>query len=140
VLPSDQIESAKRELEALLARVGDLESRIVRPEQSYREVTGVAPDLLCFFGDLTHRSLGGVGAANVIATIEEVENDRGRGGANHDWEGIFVLAGPTIEARGRAEGASILDVAPTCLRILGLDVPDAMRGRDLRSISTGVPG
>ncbi len=137
-LDADQITNAKNTLEALLARIEEsgsvIESRVVRPETTYREVNGVAPDLLCFFGDLTHRSLGGVGATSVIATIEEVENDRGRGGANHDWDGIFVLAGPTLDARGRVEGASILDIAPTCLRLLGLEVPSSLHGRDLRSL------
>jgi len=132
------VDDAKRELQRLLERIEEngttIESRLVRPEQAYREVNGVAPDLLCFFGDLTHRSLGGVGARNVLATIEEVENDRGRGGANHDWDGIFVLAGPEIDPIGQVTGASILDVAPTCLRLLGLDVPPEMRGVDLRSL------
>lgn len=135
-LPPENVEDAKRELEVLLARVEEngvvIESRIVRPETAYREVNGVAPDLLCFFGDLTHRSLGGVGARDLVASIEEVENDRGRGGANHDWEGIFVLAGPSIDPIGNVTGASILDVAPTCLRLLGMGVPSEMRGRDLR--------
>jgi predicted AlkP superfamily phosphohydrolase/phosphomutase len=137
-LAPSAVDEAKRALEALLGRIEEdgtvIESRVVRPEDAYREVNGVAPDLLCFFGDLTHRSLGGVGAERVIASIEEVENDRGRGGANHDWEGIFVLAGPTIEARGRVDGASILDVAPTALRLMGIDVPEAMHGRDLRTL------
>lgn len=138
VLAPDAIDDAKRALEALLGRVTEdgrtIESRLERPERAYREVNGVAPDLLCFFGDLTHRSLGGVGAAKVIATIDEVEADRGRGGANHDWDGIFVLAGPDVDAAGRTLGASILDIAPTCLRLMGLDVPSTMRGRDLRAL------
>jgi predicted AlkP superfamily phosphohydrolase/phosphomutase len=136
VIEASEVESVTSALEARLARVEEhglaITNRIVRPKRAYRAANGVAPDLLCFFGDLTHRSLGGVGATNVIASIEEVERDRGRGGANHDWDGVFVLAGPTIEARGRVEGADILDVAPTCLRLLGLDVPSVMRGADLR--------
>lgn len=134
--PAD-VERAKDELERLLARIEEggvvLESRIERPERVYRAVNGVAPDLLCFFGDLTHRSLGELGG-NVLATIDEVERGPGRGGANHDWDGVFVLAGPDVERRGRVVGASILDVAPTCLRLLGLDVPAELRGRDLRSL------
>jgi predicted AlkP superfamily phosphohydrolase/phosphomutase len=136
-LDPSELGAATRELATLLGRIEEggvvIESRIERPETAYREAKGVPPDLLCFFGDLTHRSLGGVGHASVLATIDEVENDRGRGGANHDWDGIFVLAGPEIEARGRIEGASILDIAPTCLRLLGLEVPRELRGVDLRT-------
>ncbi len=137
-LDPGEVAAAKDALEASLGRIEEdgvvIESRIERPERTYRTVNGVAPDLLCFFGDLSHRSLGGVGAGRVLATIDEVERGPGRGGANHDWDGVFVLAGPGVDPRGRAEGASILDVAPTCLRLLGLPVPASMRGRDLRTI------
>jgi predicted AlkP superfamily phosphohydrolase/phosphomutase len=112
-----------------------LESRVVIPEQAYREVRGVAPDLLVFFGDLSHRSLSSVGTAGIFASIDDVERDRGRGGCNHDWDGVFALSGPSVTARGRIEGASILDIAPTCLGVLDVSVPSEMRGRDLRGLS-----
>lgn len=136
-LAPEEIDPATRALTSLLARIEEdghvLTQRIVRPDEAYRATNGVAPDLLCFFGDLSHRSLGGVGAAKILATIDEVERDRGRGGANHDWDGIFVLAGPSVDPNGRVEGADLLDVAPTCLALLGLPVPPEMRGRDLRA-------
>ncbi len=135
--PAD-VPRALGELERLLARVEEdgmtIESRVVRPGAAYRAVQGIAPDLLCFFGDLSHRSLGGVGARKLVATIDEVERDRGRGGANHDWDGVFVLAGPEITAGGRIDGADLLDVAPTCLALMGLPIPSEMRGRDLRAL------
>ena len=138
-LAPSEVEPAKADLARLLARVEEdgaaIESRVVRPEEAYRAAHGVAPDLLCFFGDLSHRSLGGVGAAKVLARIDEVERDRGRGGANHDWEGVFVLAGPDVDARGRVEGADLLDVAPSCLALMGLPIPQPMRGRDLRALT-----
>jgi len=41
-----------------------------------------------------------------------------------------VLAAPGV-APGEREGAHLLDVAPTALELLGLDVPASMRGRSL---------
>jgi predicted AlkP superfamily phosphohydrolase/phosphomutase len=137
VIAPSEVESVTRAIETRLMRIEEsgvvIENRVVRPGRAYRASNGVAPDLLCFFGDLSHRSLGGVGARTILASIDDVERDRGRGGANHDWNGVFVLAGPSIDAHGRIDGKDILDVAPTCLRLLGIDVPPSMRDGDLRS-------
>lgn len=129
-----EIDRAKDELGALFSRIEEqgvvLESRIERPEHAYRETNGTAPDLLVFFGDLSHRSLGGLGAARVLASIDEVERDRGRGGCNHDWNGVYVLAGPGVRARGRVD-ANLLDVTPTCVALLDLPVRSELGGRSL---------
>lgn len=133
-----EIDAARRELAGMFARLEEdgrvLESRVVIPEEAYREVRGVAPDLLVFFGDLSHRSLAAVGTPGIFASIADVERDKGRGGCNHDWDGIFALSGPSVLPHGRIEGASILDVAPTCLALLGLPVPSELEGRDLRGL------
>lgn len=47
----------------------------------------------------------------------------------HRPEGICVLNGPSIRHGARLEGASLLDVAPTILRLLGLAVGKDMDGR-----------
>ena len=69
-------------------------SRAFRPEDIYRDVRGVAPDLIVYFGDLRWRSVGAVG----MPGIHTFENDTGPDEANHDWYGIFVLS----SAGGRA--------------------------------------
>jgi bisphosphoglycerate-independent phosphoglycerate mutase (AlkP superfamily) len=43
---------------------------------------------------------------------------------------MIVAAGAGVGARGRLD-AHLLDVAPTLLELLGLDVPAEMRGRSL---------
>jgi len=97
-----------------------------RPEELYREVRGIAPDLVVYFGDLAWRAIGSVGHDSVF----QHGNDTGPDGANHDWDGIFILrpAGPRTAGR-RISGCNILDVAPTILHYLGLDVPGDMPGR-----------
>ena len=52
----------------------------------------------------------------------------------HRPQGIFVLNGPGIRADERVEGATLLDVAPTALTLLGLPVGDDMEGKPLLNI------
>jgi predicted AlkP superfamily phosphohydrolase/phosphomutase len=104
-------------------------SRAYRPEDLYREVRGVAPDLIVYFGDLDWRSVGAVG----MGGIHTFENDTGPDEANHDWHGILVLSsvdGPA-PLRGDLGDLSIYDVAPTVLSLLGCAVPPDMLGRSL---------
>lgn len=123
------------EVEALFASVTDargapLAHRIVRPEQAYRSVTGQAPDLAVYFGDLSYRSLGAVGVERVHATPDEVDGDLGRGGCNHHWDGVFLASGPALEPRSLTD-ASLLDVGPTLLGCFGIAPPLGWQGRDL---------
>lgn len=46
----------------------------------------------------------------------------------HDLCGFFAAAGPDITGRGRIPNLSVLDVAPTCLRLMGRIVPESMQG------------
>jgi len=106
-----------------------LGSRAFRPEDIYRQVRGVAPDLLVYFGDLAWRSVGAVG----MGGIHTFENDTGPDEANHDWHGILVLstAGAAAPLTGDLGVVSIYDVAPTVLTLLGCPVPPDMIGRAL---------
>ena len=97
----------------------------------YDEVNGVAPDLIVYFGDLAWRSVGTVGGDEGIHTFE---NDTGPDDANHAQDGLLIMAGPGIEP-GPADGMHLLDVAPTVLELLGIEVPGSMRGRSLLSSS-----
>ena len=49
----------------------------------------------------------------------------------HRPQGIFVLHGPGIRADERIEGATLLDIAPTVLTLLGLPIGDDMEGKVL---------
>ena len=52
----------------------------------------------------------------------------------HDIAGVFIAAGPAVDPVGRIEGATIFDVTPTALVLLGLPVADDMDGRALTEI------
>ena len=50
---------------------------------------------------------------------------------HHTMEGIVILRGADIPAGTRIEGANIIDIAPTVLALMGLDVPGEMDGKVL---------
>jgi predicted AlkP superfamily phosphohydrolase/phosphomutase len=96
-----------------------------KPEELYREVRNVAPDLIVYFGHLKWRSVGSVG----FDSIWTFENDTGPDEANHAQEGIFIYRDPRLAHAGRGLGTvDIYDIAPTLLAALGLEAPSDLRG------------
>lgn len=128
VIPPGEYEAFRDRLIREIAEIPDeqgrpLHSQALKPQDLYRQVNGVAPDLIAYFGQLHWRSIGTVG----LRTIQTFENDTGPDDANHAEEGVFVLAGPGIRG-GRWHESSLLDIAPTLLERFGLEVPDDMQG------------
>jgi predicted AlkP superfamily phosphohydrolase/phosphomutase len=115
-----------REIEAIPDEKGQpIGTRVLKPQQLYRRINGVAPDLFAYFGQLRWRSVGTVG----LKTVQTFENDTGPDDANHAEEGIFILAGPGIPAGKHWHGGQLMDVAPTLLKFFGMDVPADMQGK-----------
>jgi len=104
---------------------GKLGTTVIRPQDAYPEVRGVAPDLLVYFGDLDWRSVGQVGTGELFTH----ENDTGPDGANHDRTGVFVMAGLPGQQTGRREGLSLVDVGPSILSLYDVDRPEGAVGR-----------
>jgi predicted AlkP superfamily phosphohydrolase/phosphomutase len=132
-VPARERERARRELAIALQRIHRPDGRplgadIVFPEDTFRLTRGAPPDLMVFLGDLALRSVGTVGGDEGLF-VEA--NDTGPDACNHDWDGIFVMAGGGCPAHGRLDGLDILDVTPTVLSLMGVPVPTAMRGRDV---------
>jgi len=61
----------------------------------------------------------------------------GRPVAWHRLHGMLVISGPGIKKDERVYGASLLDIAPTILWLLGLPVPKDMDGNALIQIAEG---
>ena len=57
---------------------------------------------------------------------------------NHRMEGILMMIGEDVAAGKHLEGATVLDIAPTVLSLLGHPVPAYMEGRVLREALTSV--
>jgi predicted AlkP superfamily phosphohydrolase/phosphomutase len=105
-------------------------TRACRPEEIYREVKNIPPDLMIFFGDLGWRAIGGI-LPDENAPLHVFENDAGPDDANHNWDGVFIMAGGGIAPRRDPLRLDILDFAPTVLSRLGLEVPADMAGEAL---------
>ena len=52
----------------------------------------------------------------------------------HKRQGVFMAAGPSISRSAQVDSASILDLAPTLLHLLGHAVPEEMDGRVLEEV------
>jgi len=102
-----------------------LGTRVLKPQDVYPEVRGVAPDLIVYFGDLEWRSVGSVGNASIYT----YENDTGPDGANHDRTGVFALANLPGQQAGRVEGLNLVDVGPSILSLYGIEAPEGAVGR-----------
>jgi predicted AlkP superfamily phosphohydrolase/phosphomutase len=133
IIPQDQVEAVRDELIAKLSAMTDHKGRplgtvVFRPEEVYREVKNIPPDLIVYFGNLAWRSVGSVG----FGQIYTFENDTGPDDANHAQDGVFILYDP-LDQRGKVEkDLHLMDVGPTILERLGLPVPEDMRGKVIR--------
>jgi predicted AlkP superfamily phosphohydrolase/phosphomutase len=112
---------------------------VFKPEEIYKSVHNIAPDLVAHFGALYWRSIGGVG----YPAIHILENDTGPDDCNHAQFGSFILASSNNPLQGEITGARLLDIAPTLMELGGYDIPPEMQGRSLvagRSFETAETG
>ncbi|MBC7869570.1 MAG: alkaline phosphatase family protein, partial [Chitinophagaceae bacterium] len=108
-------------LEAIHGAAGEkLNTRAIKPQDVYTQVSGIAPDLLVYFGDLHWRSVGSLGHGKHFT----LENDTGPDDANHDTHGLFILYEPGKRGLGQIEGHQLMDIAPTLLNRMGVAVPN----------------
>jgi predicted AlkP superfamily phosphohydrolase/phosphomutase len=102
-----------------------LGTKVMKPQDVYSEVRGVAPDLIVYFGDLAWRSVGTIGNRSVYT----YENDTGPDGANHDRNGVFALAGLPGQRTGEVQALNLVDVGPSILSLYGLEPAEGAVGR-----------
>lgn len=133
-------DEVKAKLEATVDDQGrPMGTMVFKPEEIYRNVRNVAPDLIAHFGGLYWRSIGGVG----YSSVHVQENDTGPDDCNHSQYGGFILAASNNPLSGEIDGAHILDLAPTLLELGGYDIPDTMQGESLvtgKALSVGESG
>ena len=130
--PSDYEREREALAERLRAMAGPdgqpLGNKVFTPQQIYRSVRGVAPDLIVYLGDLAWRAVGTVGSGSLFT----VENDTGPDDANHAQYGMLIFYDPLHPGDGRyVEGTQIYDVLPTLLARFGITAPAGLRGKVL---------
>ena len=135
IIPLAQYDTIRNELVAELTAIPDIEgaplpTQVFKPEEIYRTVKNIPPDLIVYFGNLLWRSVGSVGH-NAIHTLE---NDTGPDDANHAQHGIFVLNNGVHT--GEHHNLDIRDVAPTVLSLMNISIPADMQGRSIVASST----
>jgi len=126
VIPPAEYELVRDELVARLEALTDpagrpLGTRAFKPQEVYRQVRNIPPDLIIYFGDLKWRSVGSVG----LGAIHTFENDTGPDDANHAQNGLYILY-DGIGPGGRREHRHILSIASTILELSGVPVPAEM--------------
>ena len=132
IVEQSEYEPLRDELISKLEAMNDHEGQpmgthVHKPQDIYKQVNRVAPDLVIIFGDLRWRSVGSVGNPDIYT----FENDTGPDDANHAQEGMYILTHPTLAGRGRMDDATLYDVTPTILKLMGQSVPTDMRGKCL---------
>jgi predicted AlkP superfamily phosphohydrolase/phosphomutase len=132
VIDQADYESFRDEIKGQLEALPDDQGKpmgtlVFKPNEIYRNLRNVPPDLIAHFGALYWRSIGGVG----YGRLHIQENDTGPDDCNHAQFGAFILAASNLPLQGEVSGARLLDVGPTLLELGGYDVPSSMQGRSL---------
>jgi predicted AlkP superfamily phosphohydrolase/phosphomutase len=103
-----------------------------REELYYGKYVDRAADLMFLTKDMEYKALG-LSDLNSPRTLEPVYGCTG----NHRMKGMLALRGKDIIGEGAViEGATILDLAPTILYILGVPVPVGLDGVVLKDVFT----
>ncbi|MFW9942654.1 MAG: alkaline phosphatase family protein [Candidatus Thorarchaeota archaeon] len=101
-----------------------MNTMVYKPEELYDVINGDAPDLMVYFDNLNWRSAGTVGYDSMYLD----ENDTGPDDAVHDWFGVYIFYDPMKKVGKNLGTKSILDIAPTALNVLGIEIPKDMEG------------
>lgn len=100
------------------------ETKVLKPEEVYRECKGDPPDLMVYLDNLSWRSAGTIGHDALYLK----ENDIGPDDAVHDKMGAYIFYDPKKDYNGQMTMMNILDVTPTLLKSMKLKIPQDIVG------------
>ncbi|MBN1407674.1 MAG: hypothetical protein JW956_07795, partial [Calditrichaceae bacterium] len=124
-----EVERLKEKIKSELGFVKDekgffLKHKVLFPEKIYVECNGIPPDMMIYPDDLNYRAISSIGHDSFITN----QNDSGPDGANHDYEGLFILTGKGLEHK-KVKQISIYDVLPTILSRMDMPLPEDIKGK-----------
>jgi predicted AlkP superfamily phosphohydrolase/phosphomutase len=102
-----------------------IDNSVFKPQELYESVNAIAPDLMVYFGDLHWRCVGTVGYGKHYT----LENDTGPDDANHAQDGMFIIHNPQHQGKGQVEPYQLMDIAPTVLSLMNIEIPSQMQGK-----------
>ena len=118
-----------QKLEAMCDEKGiPLGTKVFKPEDVYPEARGIPPELIVYFGNLKWRSVGSIGYGSTLT----FENDIGPDDANHYQYGICIIhdpLAPHTPSPAPRDDLDILDISPTILDLMGMQIPAEMEGK-----------
>ncbi|WP_152052709.1 alkaline phosphatase family protein [Tautonia marina] len=108
-----------------------LVERVYEADELYNgPMSHLAPDLTVVLGDWRYRTIG----LHDFTTHKVISPAFGPTG-DHRMEGVFVASGPGIQPGAMLDdSATLLDIAPTVLHLLGVPSPDDLDGRLLSEV------
>jgi len=129
IIKPDDYETVRDELASRLKAIRgprgeEWQTVVIKPQEHYPVVNGDYPDLMVYFDDLYWRSAGTLGYGSLYLE----ENDTGPDDAVHDYDGIYILYNPDQPGGGKKK-ASIIDIAPTVLKLLGGPAVPDLKGQ-----------
>ncbi len=97
-----------------------------------------APDLLIVMRNYAYMTRDGYEGVRhaLVGPPMSLSKQRLLHTGNHRPDGILIMAGPGVRRGGEVERASIMDIAPTVLHVLGVPAPGIMDGRVVRQAFT----
>jgi predicted AlkP superfamily phosphohydrolase/phosphomutase len=133
IIPPEDYELWREKVTKMLKEIPDdkgnpMNTKVYRPEDLYEVIRGDAPDLMVYFDDLNWRSAGTVGYDSMYLD----ENDTGPDDAVHDYYGIFIISDLKKHIGKELDTKNILDIAPTILDMLNIEIPKNMTGNIIK--------
>ncbi|MBC2713704.1 MAG: hypothetical protein HF978_00135 [Desulfobacteraceae bacterium] len=134
VKPGEEYERLVKYITSKLLKLRDpltgdlLVEKVLRKEEIYPgNCVTHTPDLWVQWKDDRYTAMSGYSSRNISEILREPSG-------THTMSGIFLAAGSGIKNGDKVDNASIIDIAPTALHIMGEPVPVDMDGQVLKEI------
>lgn len=143
-IPASEYERAREEIIDVLAealkeypQVGPVQ--FYRREEIYQGAqTPLAADIIVapaeYAVEITPSPSPQAGVALSLEDMARFDAPKRYKIGSHRMDGVFIAAGPGIQAGAIIEGAQIADVTPTLLKLAGVEAPEGLDGRLLDGI------
>ena len=101
-----------------------MDTKVYRKEDIYKYTKSKeCPDLTVYFDDLRWASNPDLGEEGLYSWKTAVGSDS----AGHSRQGCFIISGKGIKNKGKIKNIDIMQVAPTILKLLSIEVPEDIK-------------